>query len=168
MNVMQKGFATLEIALVVFIIAVLVTAALPNAARVLDRVSLDYETKRLYTEMRFLQSYDRMAFMRDTHFDKNTADNPIILELNETNYRIATNAIPKTYEQYFFPQGFTLSYPQNMDFKRIKFDDVGKPKSPKGNILNGHFVITSRLGKQLYFVFDTVGRFRGSRTKPES
>lgn len=171
MNVMQKGFATLEIALVVFIIAVLVSAALPNAARVLDRVSLDYEIKRLYTEMRFLQSYDRMAFMNDTHFKLETdpPNNPIILELNETNCRIETRDPQKTYEQYFLPEGFKLSYPKNMDFKRIKFDDMGKPKSPSSdNILNGHFVITSRLGKELYFIFDTVGRFRGSRTKTES
>ena len=167
---MQKGFASLEIVLVIFIVAVLVTAALPNAARVLDRVSLDYETKRLYTEMRFLQSYDRMAFMNDSHFKLKTdpPNNPIILELNETNCRIETRDPLKIYEQYFLPEGFTLTYPQNMDFKWIRFDDMGKAQSATEKALNGHFVITSRLGKELYFIFDTVGRFRASRTKPAS
>ncbi|MBQ6132327.1 MAG: type II secretion system protein [Selenomonadaceae bacterium] len=39
---MQKGFATLEIILFTLIIAVLATATLPNAARIIDRVALDY------------------------------------------------------------------------------------------------------------------------------
>ena len=52
---MQKGIATLEVILAVLIIALLMKVAVPNATRLIDRAALDYETKRLYSELRFLQ-----------------------------------------------------------------------------------------------------------------
>ncbi len=165
---MQKGFATLEVVLVLLIIAVLASCAVPNAARVLDSVSLDCETKRLYTELRHIQSYDRMAFMKDTHFKDDAETLPLNFEIKETHYLLEQRTNPeKIYKQYFLPQGFKLSYPAAMDFKWISFNDMGKPQSSTDKTLNGHMVLTSRLGKRLYFVFDTVGRFRGSRTRPQ-
>lgn len=165
---MQKGFSTLEVVIAVFVISVLLSCAVPNAARIVDRVSLDYEIKRLYTEMRFVQSFDRMSYMRDSHFNTHTANNPITFEIKETNYIIKTRVPEKIYEQYFLPRDFKISYPKNMDFKWITFDHMGEATKPDGENLNGHIVFTSRRGKKLYFVFDTVGRFRGSRTRPPS
>lgn len=165
---MQKGFATLEVVLVLLIIAVLASCAVPNVVRVLDRVSLDYETKRLYTELRHVQSYDRMKQMGDTHFKDDADTLPLNFEVKETHYLLKQKTNPeKIYKRYFLPQGFKFSYRADMDFSYIKFDDMGKPQSSNNTALNGHIVLTSRLGKQMYFVFDSVGRFRGSRTKPQ-
>lgn len=164
MNVMQKGIATLEIVMVIFIVGVLASCAVPNAVRVLDRVSLDYETKRLYTELRFLQSHERMTFMRDSHFNQNEDKNfQNKLTVYPERYAITKNGNDNiVYGEHYFSSGVTTS--GNL---AIKFDDMGKPQSLSDTALNGHIVIKSRLGKELYFVFDSVGRFRGSRTKPQ-
>ena len=164
---MQKGFATLEVVLVILIIAVLASCAVPNAVRVLDSVSLDCETKRLYTELRHIQSYDRMKQMDDKHFKDNADTLPLNFEIKETYYLLKQTSPEKIYKQHFLPKGFKLSYPAAMDFSYIKFDDMGKPQASNNTTLNGHMILTSRLGKQRYFAFDSVGRFRGSRTKPQ-
>ena len=166
MNVMQKGIATLEIVMVIFIVGVLASCAVPNAVRVLDRVSLDYETKNLYTELRFLQSNERMTFMKDSHFE-NVRGNKMEnfqnkLTVYPERYVVEKISSAKVYDEHKFFNGVTAS--KNW---AIKFDDMGRSQSLDDDALDGHIVIKSRLGKELYFVFDTVGRFRGSRTKPK-
>ena len=162
MNVMQKGIATLEIVMVIFIVGVLASCAVPNAVRVLDRVSLDYETKNLYTELRFLQSHERMTFMTDSHFqdkgnlqEENFQNN---LDVSPEKYVITKNSTDKIYAEHYFSGGVTAS-----KIKSIKFDDMGRISPATSDTLT----IKSRLGKELYFAFDSVGRFRGSRTKPK-
>lgn len=158
MNVMQKGIATLEIVMVIFIVGVLASCAVPNVVRVLDRVSLDYETKRLYTELRFLQSHERMTYMPDSHFDK-TEKFQNKLTVYPERYAITKNGDDKIiYGEHYFSSGVTTS-----KILTIKFDDMGKIAPAISDTLN----LKSRLGKELYFVFDSVGRFRGSRTKPQ-
>lgn len=163
---MQKGIATLEIVMVIFIVGVLASCAVPNAVRVLDRVALDYETKRLYTELRFLQSHERMTYMPDSHFEEirgSKIENfQNKLTVYPERYVVEKNGSVKIYSEHKFFNGVTTS--GNL---AIKFDDMGKPQSLNDTALNGHIVIKSRLGKELYFVFDSVGRFRGSRTKPQ-
>lgn len=164
---MQKGIATLEIVLVIFIVGVLASCAVPNAVRVLDRVSLDYETKRLYTELRFLQSHERMTYMPDSHFEEirgSKIENfQSKLTVYPERYAITKNGNDKiVYDEHEFFNGVTTS-----NILAIKFDDMGKPQSSSDTALNGHIIIKSRLSKELYFVFDSVGRFRGSRTKPQ-
>lgn len=154
---MQKGIATLEIVMVIFIVGVLASCAVPNAVRVLDRVSLDYETKNLYTELRFLQSHERMTFMKDSHFDK-PLNSQNKLTVYPKKYVVEKNNAEKIYFKYYFSSGVTAS-----KVKSINFDDMGKISPATSDTL----IIKSRLGKELYFVFDTVGRFRGSRTKPK-
>lgn len=167
MNAMQKGFAALELIITVFIISVLLSCAVPNAARIVDRVSLDYEIKRLYTEMRFLQSHERMTFMRDGHFDT-LLNSQSRLIVRPKRYTIVNNNNDKiVYDEHYFIDGVTASQNDKKDWF-ITFDDMGKAVKPDGDILNGHIVFTSRRGKNLYFVFDSVGRFRGSRTRPPS
>lgn len=169
---MQKGIATFEIVMVIFIIGVLASCAVPNAVRVLDGIALDCETKRLYTELRFLQSNERMTFMRDSHFKKvrgNKIENfQNKLTVYPEKYVVEKSNAIKIYDEHYFFYGVTASKQKNGDNWAIKFDDMGKPQSLNDTALNGHIVIKSRLGKELYFVFDTVGRFRGSRIKPKS
>lgn len=166
---MQKGIATLEIILAVFIVGLLASCAVPNAVRVLDRITLDYETKRLYTELRFLQSHERMTLMRDSHFNQNENENfQSKLTVYPERYAVTKTDDDKiVYSEHKFFNGVTASKKDYKNFWAIKFDDMGKPKSLKDSALNGHIVIKSRQGKELYFIFDSVGRFRGSRTKPK-
>ena len=70
---MQKGFATLEIIFAVIIVVALTTCALPNAVRMIDNVALDYEYKRLYSELRFLQAVSRSTSVSDAGTGKNFA-----------------------------------------------------------------------------------------------
>ncbi|MBO4780526.1 MAG: hypothetical protein J5497_07815 [Selenomonadaceae bacterium] len=163
---MQKGIATLEIVLAVFIIAVLASCAVPNAVRILDRISLDYEIKNFYTELRFLQSHGRMTFMRDSHFN-NTEKFQNKLTVYPEKYVVEKNGTDKIYSQHYFLNGVTASKKSSTENWAIMFDDMGKPQSLSETALDGHIVIKSRLGKEFYFIFNTVGRFRAGRTKPK-
>lgn len=171
---MQKGFATLEIIFAVLIISILVAVTIPNAVHVIDRVSLDYETKKIYTDLKFLQSFDRMTNMKDSYFNTNDERSVLSLEVIEknSNYLVRRRSYPqKTFEQHFMPNGFKYFFDGTDDFSYIKFDDMGKPRgtptknSPNGHILVGHIRINSRLGKDFYIYFDSVGRFQPSRVE---
>ena len=154
---MQKGFATLEVVIAVFVVSVLASCAVPNAARIVDRVSLDYEIKRLYTEMRFVQSFDRMSYMRDSHGFEEPLKSQARLIVTTKGYRVEKNADATLYYENSFINGVTTD-----KGKIIRFDDMGKVDPATSDTLT----LTSRRGKKLYFVFDTVGRFRGSRKPP--
>ena len=52
----QKGFATFEAILAVTIISVLAFIAVPKIDRVIDKIALDYEMKRLCSEIEFASS----------------------------------------------------------------------------------------------------------------
>ena len=151
---MQKGFATLELVLVMLIIVVLAGAAIPNAVRVLDRVALDYETKRLYTDLRALQAYDRMTNMRDSHFYTAGDDESFVLNVSAGKYVVETNATGEIHSAHYFSNGVTAD--KNM---AIKFDDMGKVSSAISDRLH----LNSRFGKRTAIIFDSVGRFRGER-----
>ncbi len=156
---MQKGFSTLEVVIAVFVVSVLLSCAVPNAARIVDRVSLDYEIKRLYTEMRFVQSFDRMGYMRDSHGFEESPKSQVRMIVTTKGYRVEKNADSTFYYGNDFSNGVTAD-----KGKSIMFDDMGKVFPATSDTLT----LTSRRGKKLYFVFDTVGRFRGSRTRPPS
>lgn len=150
---MQKGFATLEVVIVIFIIAILMGAAIPNAMRIVDRVALDYETKRLYTDLRAVQAFDRMTEMRDSHFG--TVYKTLVnLRITNKNYTIEENAYGTVYATHYFSNGVTAN-----KGKTIRFDDMGKVTPADSDTL----YLTSRLGKKTAIVFDSVGRFRGGR-----
>ena len=162
---MQKGIATLEIILVVLIIAILTTTTLPNINRILDRVSLDYETKRFYTRLRFLQSFDRSTDMKDSHFATNISSlvntvGVVILPKAYITLKVSDPDPNKYYEQYLLPSGFTLAYKNaSVAPANIQFDYMGRENSRKNYTLK----ITSRGGKTFYFYFTNVGRFTADR-----
>lgn len=155
---MQKGFATLEIIFATMIIAILMGAAIPNVARVIDRVALDYETKKLYTDLRFLQSLNRMTNMKDTHFNT-TDDNPINLVVYPERYIFKKNYPNKIYAEHYFSNGVTVSKKNGNEIWQIKFDDMGKVTPAISNNLT----LNSRFKKKTFIIFDSVGRFRGGR-----
>ena len=162
---MQKGFATLEIIFVVLIISLLASATIPNVVRVVDRVALDYETKKLYTDLKFLQSFDRMAHMQDSHFDDvfhpTAFDSLINLVISPEKYIFKKNSGVKTYGEHKFSYGVTASKKDDKENWEIKFDDFGRVSPAESN----HIILTSRFGEN-FFIFNSVGRFRGSHTLP--
>ena len=159
---MQKGFATLEIILFTLIIAVLATATLPNAARIIDRVALDYETKKLYTDLRFMQSLERMTYMKNVNFSNldGTIDETDRMIIYPNYYTLEKTANSKIYYEHYFSSGVTASEKSKTEPTwTIKFDDAGRINPAISDTLK----LTSRFNKNSYIVFDSVGRFRGGR-----
>ncbi len=155
---MQKGFATLEIILVTIIIAVLVKIAVPNAARIIDTVSLDYEQKRFYSELRYVQAMSRSATfstagMGDTVLVPDRGTNPTLSINADKNYYQVLKNSKKLREPHYLSNGVKIFSPKNS----ITFDSDGK-----ANINSDSITLTSRLGKSKYIVFDSVGRIKGS------
>ena len=154
---MQKGFATLEVILAVLIVSLLASAAIPNAIRTLDRVTLDCETKKIYTDLRFLQSFGRMTNMKDTHFST-TDDNPINLIVYPERYVFKKVSDNKIYAEHYFSNYVTASKKSGTGIWQIKFDDMGKVTPAE----SANLKLNSRFGKSS-IIFDSVGRFRGGR-----
>ena len=174
---MQKGIATLEIVLVIFIVAVLVGCAVPNAVRVVDRFSLDYETKRLYSDLRFLQSISRPTKISTAPMGVSFSDlklSPeIFLVINTPANGIHSWQIVRglndndklVREVHNLSNGVKISF-RNSTLVRIKCDYEGKFKLDGVNSNSDEettLVLKSRLGKKLKIVFDSVGRMRGGK-----
>ena len=163
---MQKGFATLEIIFMTFIIVILMSVAIPNAARMIDRVALDYEMKRLYSELRFLQELSRTGTIKATGMgdvfstSTNAAPSLKIAEDGES-YQIVRGINNPVREPHYLRYGVKISLKSSDTVKMISFNEFG-------NIASNTLTLTSRLGKEKYIIFDGVGRIRGSLTKEEN
>ena len=59
----QFGFFTLEIILVVMIISLLATVAVPNMHKMLDAARLDYEIKKFCSEFDFAHSLGKQSLV---------------------------------------------------------------------------------------------------------
>ena len=161
---MQKGFVTFEIIFITLIIALLASAAIPNAVRMIDQVALDYETKKLYTDLRLLQSLERNRNLEYTHFNLNDGTNPICLTVYPERYVFRRISDSKIFREHYFSYGVTADKKSPTEIWQIKFDDTGRVKPAISDSLR----LTSRLQKNSYIVFDSVGRFRGGRTDEQS
>lgn len=169
---MQKGFATLEIILSVLIVALLAGAALPNAVRVLEKVSLDYETKRLYSELRFAQALSRDSAIEKDDVMVATAGygkiNPspgatVTIDYsnrpNSWQVRLGTKSSdPLLREVHPLRHGEIFSL-TNDSLKKISFDSTGQPKNENDKNADGTLTLTSRTGKyKSKIIFNSVGR----------
>ena len=164
---MQKGFATLEIIFGTLIIAVLLSCTLPNVERIIDRAALDYETKRLYSELRFLQAMNRSVKFNvkgTERDDLGTPDAPFmqitpgyrkyqIMRGNNTPLRAAHKMQNVEFVE------FKTKVPSN----KITFDDTGQATDISGKALSNSIILTPHFGKRTEIVFDSVGRIRGGR-----
>lgn len=160
---MQKGFASLEIILTVLTIALLATVAVPNAARILDKVALDYERKRLYSELQFLRTFDRSASVDATglnmsnFFDgRKTISSVAIMnfDFDANSYQIFRKETPVR-EPHYLSYGVTFSDETDVP-KQIQFDAKGT-----ANVTSKTIVLESRRGYKTKLRFDSVGRIRG-------
>ena len=156
----QKGFATFEAILAVIIISVLAFIAVPKIDRVIDKIALDYEMKRLCSEIEFASSLNRSAGFDSEIFYKKINDNQneITLEIDDKNnsWRLTRNKKPLRDSHYLFA-GIKI-FCNSDSVKNIKFDSYGVYQGGSGRI-----TLTSRHGEQAEIVFDTVGRWRGNR-----
>ena len=159
---MQKGFASLEIILTVLIIALLATVAVPNAARILDKTALDYERKRLFSELQFLRTFDRSANVEATGMDeyffvgKKTISSVAIMnfDFKANSYQIFRGGTPVR-EPHYLSYGVTFSNETDAP-KQIQFDATGT-----ANVKSKTIVLESPRGYKTKLRFDSVGRIRG-------
>ena len=162
---MQKGFATLEIIFAVMIVALLAGAALPNALRVLEKASLNYETKRLYSELRFAQALSRDTSVETNfmgiNFEMKTSPGVTVM-INSLNSSIRPdswkifrdkNSDDKILrEQHYLRYGEQFSF-TNDNLQKISFDSTGKHDA------DGTLTLTTRSGRdESNIVFNSVGR----------
>lgn len=160
---MQKGFATFEIILVVMIIAVLMTVTIPNVYRLADKVSLDYETKRLYSELRFLQAMNRSGTFSQvgTGLDEGRIPQMYIKFTSEpSSYQVVRGlgqSAPIIREPHYLSYSVKLSLTSGKNLYEISSSDLNK-----WDIGSTSLALTSRLNKKRYIIFDSVGRVRAS------
>lgn len=175
MIVMQKGFATLEVILAILIVSVLMTCAVPNAAKIIDTVALDYESKRLYSDLRFAQALSRSATTSDIGmtnlFNKSGILMPQTASLKFSypdkgvhSWQIVRGSednAPAVRKPHVLSYGVKIIFERKQEHLRmIKFNSTGEVQDISNNAANGHIILESRNGKRLKFIFDNVGRFR--------
>lgn len=157
---MQRGFATLEIISAITVIAVLMSIALPNVNRIIDSVALDYETKSLYSELRFLQSLSRSGRIdvdgTGRTFDDNVAPS-LQISPNKLTWQVLRGNTPIR-DAHQMQRIKSIKFKAAVPLNRITFDTAGN-----ADVVSNSLILTSRLGKTSKIVFDSVGRFRGGR-----
>lgn len=162
---MQKGIATLEVILAALIIALLMKVAIPNATCLVDRAALDYETKRLYSELRFLQAMNRSA-----KFDPmgtglgDVSDEYVSIKFTYTSYQVVRGSglnEVAVREPHYLPHVKKLSWKSGKTLSTISSDTLGKWNFGR-DTRSDKLILTSRLNQKKYLVFDTVGRLRAS------
>lgn len=161
---MQKGFATLEVIFAAMIIALLMTVALPNAAHMLDSAALDYETKRLYSELRFLEAANKSGQFNQvaTGLDLSGV-NPLSIKFTSEppSYQVVRgldlNVTGKPVrEVHYLSYGVKLSWKSGKALSTISTNRFGNL-----DVTSDTLILTSRRGKTKYIVFDSVGRIKG-------
>ena len=172
---MQKGFATLEIIFVVLIISILSAFAVPKAKQLVERVTLDYEQKRLYSELKFLQTLSRSASVTNLGMEGLSTisqNNQAIMFFYYGNtYEILrTNKLIRRTHYLSNDVNFSLG---NTDSFVIWCDAAGKFRFNAKNPYTGSQVTSRTIvltpknfrGEKYLptIVFDSVGRIRGGR-----
>lgn len=152
---MQKGIATLEVILAALIIALLMKVAISNATHLIDRAALDYETKRLYSELRFLQVVNRSTKFDATGTGLDGVGEYVSIKFTTEppSYQVVRGLGKPVREVHYLSYGVKLSSPSSS----VNFDSQGK-----ASITSNHITLTSRLGKTKKISFDSVGRMQGA------
>ena len=162
---MQKGFATLEIIFAALIIALLMTATIPNTVRLADKVSLDYETKRLYSELRFLEAMNRSRRFTFIGTGLNDDFDNEFISIKFTSEPMSYQVVSSlgytgspVRETHYLSYGVKLSWKSGKDLYKISTNNFGNL-----DVTSDTMILTSRLGNTENIVFDSVGRIRGAQ-----
>lgn len=155
---MQKGITTLEVVLAALIIALLMKVAIPNATRLIDRAALDYETKRLYSELRFLQTVNRSAKFDATGTGSSGVGDVLSIKFTTEppSYQVVRGlgyTGKPVREVHYLSYGVKFSSPSSS----VHFDSQGK-----ASITSNHITLISRLNQTKKISFDSVGRMQGA------
>lgn len=149
----QRGLATLEIILVVMIIAVLTTIAVPKMARLVDKVQLDYEMKIFLSTLDFAKSLNKSAFYNREIFQYAPLSNTpskVQVNINENLRRYEIKQDSAVLQSHDLPAGFSIKRNGSLGVM-INVSE--------GN--SGHIALTSKFGDKRYIYFDSVGRWSG-------
>jgi len=170
---MQKGFVSLEVILVALIITLLATVVVPNAASLVDKAALDYEQKRLYSELQLVRTQNRTATVVSTGMNMSgfldsriTVAKRVELELSRGtgNYQVVRDG-ELVREPHYLSYGVTFDDATSYFPTKIYFDLTGAarfiPIPPSNNSLT--LVLKSPRGSKSTIVFDNVGRIRGGK-----
>lgn len=149
----QRGLATFEIILVVMIIAVLTTVAVPKMARLVDKVQLDYEMKIFLSTLDFAKSLNKNAFYNGEIFQYTDLDKVSMVQINiiENLRRYEIKQDSEVLQFHDLPKNFSIELNGSLS-NTINFFE-GK---------SGHVTLTSKLGDKRYIYFDSVGRWSGA------
>lgn len=147
----QRGLATFEIILVVMIIAVLATVAVPKMARLVDKVQLDYEMKIFLSTLDFAKSLNKNAFYNGEIFQYTDLDKVSTVQINiiENLRRYEVKQDSEVLKYHDLPKNFSIA--DNLN---------GIIYFTKSN--SGHVTLTSKLGDKRYIYIDSVGRWSGA------
>ena len=156
----QDGFATLEVVLVTAIISTLAFVAVPKIDRIMDKLFLDYEVKRFCSEVDFASSLNRSASVNTTIFSQKVdkTDTEIEIDINKksNSYQLRRNT-EYLREPHYLSAGVKISF-SPVAMEHIKFKAGGGYNGDSGRV-----ILTSRRGEKAEIIFDSVGRWRGSR-----
>ena len=165
----QGGLAALEVVIVAAIAAIFATVAVPNAARILGKVQLDYEMKRLYSTLNLARSLGKSSAYNPAIFNGKLVDgysSRIEMTIRKDNDTVAKNSYEiqivgksEKYYQHDLRGGVKLSFSGGSPFT-VNFDDANKYSSANSKT----FTLTSKFG-EAYIISDSVGRFRGTYEK---
>lgn len=151
----------MEIIFAVAIISVLVSAAVPKFSQITDKLTLDYEMKNFYSEVEFASSVSRSASYAPGIFNYkiNQKKSSVTLQVfkNTGRYQLLRDTAAWR-EEKVLPRGFSIDY-NNQKLNNIVFQSDGRVKGE----LTGTITITSRYKDTAEIIFDSVGRWRGSR-----
>lgn len=163
----QCGFATIEILLAVAIIAIFSSIAIPNMARLLDKVYLDYEMKRLYSDLNFARAISKSAKVSEgIPFGVDTSGGvEISIQIYgegysatsmKNSYSISRNSVsPYSYYRHKIKNDIILSFTPKGSSLDIEFTDLGKSKLSSNTI-----TLTSKFGETANVIIDSLGRVR--------
>ena len=150
----QRGFITLEIILVTVVVSILIAAAVPKISKMLEKIALDYEIKRFYSEVRFMQTssrltgFDRRNFSMGTGTDTNITMN--ILKYGKNSYYYLSRGEYNIRETHFLSGGINFGKSESFYFKPSNLPS-----------LTGHITFGSPSAGKVNVYFDSVGRWRG-------
>lgn len=165
----QRGVATLEVILVILIIAVLSTVTLPKAARMVDVAALDYEVRRFCSDFDFAHSLGRQSDINTEIFSNSIkADNSrfILIQIDNSGNsyqlcrKINSNNVALR-DAHILSDGIKITPDKN---SQILFTYDGRITNPSNGAISESFVFTSR-NNEFYVSVDSVGRWRGKRER---
>lgn len=164
----QNGFATLEIILIIGIIAIFSTVAVPKMARILDKVALNYELKHLYSELNLARSIGKSSTYNGWAFPDSNSQHKVELFLYSRNfsssnirnrYMIMRQSLNSS-KSYFFHKltnDIKLEFSSGNKVLKINFNNPNRNSEGSKTL-----TLTSKYENSAQIKFDSVGRWRGT------